>query len=183
MTTLAVDKPRAYELGEFNSFPVIASDIIFEGAVVGDNGSGYARPLAAGDPFLGFAIEKVDNSTGAAGDKRVRVHDEGKIRLPIASLAIGDRGKPVYASDDDTFTLTPSTNTYVGSVVRWEATGFGIIAFNAKRGGAVTPLTDSSGGTAGNTIPAVEGTYTEATMETIVASLTAKVNALIAMQK
>jgi hypothetical protein len=183
MTTLAKDKPRAYELGEFNSFPVIASDIIYEGAAVGDNGSGIARPLAAGDPFLGFAIEKVDNSDGAEGDKRVRVHDEGKIRLPITSLAITDRGKPVYASDDDTFTLTASTNTYVGSVVRWEATGFGIISFNAKRGGAVTPLTDSSGGTAGNTIPAVEGTYTEATIETALASLTAKVNALIAMQK
>lgn len=183
MTTLATDKPRAYELGEFNSFPVIAADIIYEGAVVGDNGSGFARPLAAGDPFLGFAIEKVDNSAGAAGDKRVRVHDEGKIRLPIASLAITDRGKPVYASDDDTFTLTASTNTYVGSVVRWEATGFGIIAFNAKRGGAITALTDSSGGTPADTLPAIENTYTEATIETTVASLARKVNLLIAMQK
>lgn len=183
MTTLAVDKARAYELGEFNSFPVIASDIIYEGAAVGDNASGYARPLAAGDPFLGFAQEKVDNSTGGAGDKRVRVHDAGKIVLPITSLAITDRGKPVYASDDDTFTLTPTGNTYIGSVVRWISTGLGLIAFNAKRGGAITPLTDSSGGTASSTLPAIESTYTEATLETTVASLAAKVNQLIAMQK
>jgi hypothetical protein len=183
MTTLAVDKPRAYELGDFNSFPVIASDIIYEGAAVGDNASGYARPLAAGDPFLGFAQEKIDNSTGSAGDKRVRVHDSGKIVLPITSLAITDRGKAVYASDDDTFTLTPSTNTYIGSVVRWISTGYGLIAFNAKRGGAVTPLTDSSGGTASDTLAAVESTYTQATLRNEVASLAAKVNALIAMQK
>lgn len=183
MTTLATDLPGIYELGEFNSFPVIASDIIYENAAVGDNGSGFARPLVAGDPFLGFAQERADNSTGAAGDKRVRVRDEGKRVLPITSLAITDRGKPVYASDDNTYTLTASTNTYIGMVVRWERTGFGLIAFNAKRGGAVTPLTDSSGGTPGNTIPAVEGTYTEATIETALASLTAKVNLLIAMQK
>lgn len=183
MTTLAVDKPRAYELGEFNSFPVIASDIIYEGAVVGDNGSGFARPLAAGDPFLGFAIEKVDNSTGSAGDKRVRVHDEGKIVLPITSLAITDRGKPVYASDDDTFTLTAGSNTYVGVVCRWIETGKGLIAFDATRGGAITPLTDSSGGTASNTLADVEASYTEATLANAIASLAAKVNALIAQQK
>jgi hypothetical protein len=34
-TTLAANKPRAYELGERNMFPVIAADIIYEGAAVG----------------------------------------------------------------------------------------------------------------------------------------------------
>ncbi|MCI0430769.1 MAG: cytoplasmic protein, partial [Rhodospirillales bacterium] len=68
MTTLAADKPRTYELGDVNELPVVAADIIFEGAAVGDNGSGVARPLVAGDPFRGFAIENADNATGAAGD-------------------------------------------------------------------------------------------------------------------
>jgi hypothetical protein len=185
MTTLAADKARVYELGDVNSLPVIASDIIYEGAAVGDNGSGYARPLAAGDPFRGFCIENVDNSTGSAGDKRVKVKKQGEIVLPITSLAITDVGKPVYASDDDTFTLTASTNTHIGRVVRWIATGSGVIAFDAVRAGAglITPLTDNSGGTASNTLAAIEGTYTEATIENTVASLAAKVNALIAMQK
>ena len=183
MTTLAVDKPRAYELGDFNSFPVIAADIIYEGAVVGDNGSGFARPLAAGDPFLGFSSKKSITRPGRQATSGCGCMMSGKIVLPITSLAITDRGKPVYASDDDTFTLTPSTNTYVGMVVRWERTGYGLIAFDAKRGGAITPLTDSSGGTASNTLAAIEGTYTEATLENTVASLAAKLNALIAMQK
>ncbi|MDQ3562854.1 MAG: cytoplasmic protein [Pseudomonadota bacterium] len=185
MTTLAVDKPRAYELGDVNELPVVAADIIYEGAAVGDNGSGIARPLVAGDPFRGFAVENVDNSAGAASDKTVKVKKEGELVLPITSLAITDVGKPVYASDDDTFTLTAGSNSHIGRVVRWIATGSGVIAFSAVRGaaGLITPLTDNSGGTASNTLAAIEGTYTEATIENTVASLAAKVNALIAMQK
>jgi hypothetical protein len=182
MTTLAVDKARAYELGDLNEFPVIASDIIYEGAAVGDNGSGYARPLVAGDRFLGFAIEKVDNSTGAAADKRVKVKKWGSPVLPITSLALADVGKAVYASDDDTFTLTPGSNSHVGFVSRLHASGFGVVEFHV-RGGVLTALTDSSGGTASDTIADVPGTYTEATLANQMASLTAKVNQLIAMQK
>lgn len=184
MTTLAVDKARAYELGDLNELPVVASDIIFEGAAVGDNGSGFARPLVAGDSFRGFAIENTDNSLGAAGDKRVKLKKWGEIVLPITSLALADVGKAVYASDDDTFTLTATSNSYVGTVSRWIATGSGVIAFSTVRGGgALTPLTDSSGGTPSDTLADVPGTYTEATLANQVASLAAKVNALIAMQK
>jgi hypothetical protein len=35
MTTLAANSPRSYELGTRNEIPVIASDIIYEGAAVG----------------------------------------------------------------------------------------------------------------------------------------------------
>lgn len=45
MTTLASDKARDYYQGDFHEFPVVAADIIYKGAAVGDNGSGYARPL------------------------------------------------------------------------------------------------------------------------------------------
>lgn len=45
--------------------------------------------------------------------------------------------------------------------------------------GLITPLTDNSGGTAGNTIVDVPATYTEATLANQLASLTAKVNAII----
>jgi hypothetical protein len=66
MTTLAANKPRAFEGGNRNSFPVIAADIIYEGAAVGlVDGTGHARPLAAGDRFAGFAERKADNSAGA----------------------------------------------------------------------------------------------------------------------
>jgi hypothetical protein len=147
MTTLAADKPRAREHGAINSLPVIAADIIYEGAMVGDNGSGYARPLVAGDPFRGVALRKVDNSAGAAGDKRVELETDVYVELPITSLAITDVGKDVFASDDDTFTLTQSTNTRVGYVHRWVSTGVGIIRCVANRG-VITEVTAITGGEA-----------------------------------
>lgn len=178
MTTLAANSLRTYELGEINELPVVATDIIYEGAAVGDNGSGYARPLVAGDPFRGFAESKADNSAGSAGDINVRVLSKGKIKLAITSLAITDVGKDVYASDDDTFTLTASTNTRIGYVYRWISTGYGIIAFDANDGQS-TALTDSSGGTPATTIAAIGATYTQAEVANAVASLAAKINYLL----
>lgn len=132
MTTLSNDKARAYELGSVQEYPVIAADIIYEGGVVGENGSGYARPLVAGDPFLGFAESRADNSAGAAGDKNVRVRIRGQVQLPISGIAITANDRPlVYASDDDTFTLTAGTNTVIGRVSRWVSSGVAIVEFDA----------------------------------------------------
>lgn len=120
MATLAQDKPRAFGVGDFNELPVIASDIIFEGAAVGDNGSGLARPLVAADPFLGFAKERCDNSAGAASARNVKLFERGKIELDVTGVAsAADVGEAVYASDDDTFTLTAAGNSAIGKVVRW----------------------------------------------------------------
>lgn len=132
MTTLAANKSRDYSLGEIEEYPVIASDIIYQGAAVGENGSGYARPLVAGDPFLGFADRNSDNSAGAAGDKTVRVKTRGRVQLPISGLAITANDRPgVYASDDDTFTLTATSNSIIGFVSRWVSTGIAIVEFDA----------------------------------------------------
>ena len=132
MATLAANEPRTWQTSEIEGYPVIASDIIYEGAAVGENGSGYARPLEAGDPFLGFAIDKVDNSTGAAGDLNVQVKAEGRVRLAIAALAITANDRPaVYASDDNTFTLTAGGNSKIGWVSRWVETGVAIVQFRA----------------------------------------------------
>lgn len=133
MTTLAADKARAYELGSVQEYPVIASDIIYEGAAVGENASGYARPLQAGDPFLGFAESRVDNATGSAGDKRVRVRMRGQVVLPVTgATAVTANDRPlVYASDDDTFTLTASTNSIIGRVSRWLESGVCVVEFDA----------------------------------------------------
>ena len=176
MTTLAVSKPRTYEIGDRNHAPVVASDILYEGAAIGDNGSGYARPLNAGDPFLGFAVEDADNSAGAAGAINVWLRTEGRIQLAISGLAITDVGKQVYASDDDTFTLTATSNSRIGRVLRWVSSGVGIVAFEVDAGGVgyLAPLTDNSGGTAATTIAAIGATYTQSEVRNAVASLAAR---------
>jgi hypothetical protein len=132
MATLATNSPRAYELGEFNELPMIAADIIYEGAAVGDNGSGLARPLVAQDPFMGFAQRKADNSAGAASAVKVQVRTRGLIELTVVGAAsAADVGETVYASDDDTFTLTSTSNTPIGKVHRWVSGTTCVVAFEA----------------------------------------------------
>lgn len=135
MATLALDAARRYEVGVepvFNDLPVIASDIIYAGAAVGDNASGLSRPLVAGDPFLGFAEEQCDNSTGAASAKTVRVRQRGVVQLAVTGVATtADIGETVYASDDATFTLTVGSNTAIGKVERWITSTTCMVAFEA----------------------------------------------------
>lgn len=185
MTTLAVDRSRNFELGDYNDLPVVASDIIYEGAAVGDNGSNAHRPLVAGDRFVGFAETRADNASGAAAAINVRVRTKGRVQVPITSIDVTDLGKPVFASDDDTFTLTQSTSSHIGKAVRFVATGTVIVEFDAHNppGGLITELTDSSGGTANDTLAAVEATYVQATIANNIADLAAKVNALLRQSK
>lgn len=121
MTTLAVDSPQILVGGDMNSVPIIASDIVFEGAMVGDNAAGYGRPLVAGDKFLGHSIFRVTNSTAVAGAFNIRLRS-GMYRL-VCSLVglITDVGQPVYASDDATLTFDASGNSFVGRISRYES--------------------------------------------------------------
>jgi len=119
MTTLAANAPIIQALGQHNSVPIIAADIVYEGAAVGDNASGYGRPLVAGDKFLGHSVDKVDNTSGAAGAKDIRLLS-GRYRLEVALVGlITDVGQPVYMSDDATYTFLAPGNSYVGVITRY----------------------------------------------------------------
>lgn len=182
MATLAANKKRVFELDGYQDHPAIASDIIFEGSAVGDNGSGYARPLQAGDPFLGFSAGKVDNSAGSAGDKDVTVKYHGLVELSVSGAAITDVGEPVFASDDDTFVLTQGSNSHIGRVVRFVSSGVVIVAFDARKagvGGREAELTDSSGGTADGTVAAISGSGADSEINNNFAELTTKMNFIL----
>lgn len=132
MTTLAANTPRTFETGTRNELPVIASDIIYEGAAVGAvAGTGHARPLAAGDRFAGFAEAKADNSAGAAAAINVRTIESGKVQLSVTGAVITDVGQPVYATDDNAFTFIPTAAVFVGFVHRFVSAGVVVIAFDA----------------------------------------------------
>lgn len=132
MTTLAKNKTREFSLGDEEEYPVVAADIIYQGAAVGENGAGYSRPLVAADPFQGFAIAQADNSTGGAGEVTVRLKTRGRIVLDIAGIAITANDRPaVYASDDDTFTLAAAGNSLIGYVSRWISAGTALVEFDA----------------------------------------------------
>ncbi len=136
MPTLTTDSARDFQIGEKEEYPVIAADIIYEGAAVGENAAGYSRPLVAGDVFQGFAVSKVDNAAGAAGALNVVVKSRGRVRLAVvgaAAITVNDR-PAVYASDDDTFTLTATSNSRIGNVSRWISGTDCIVEFDALKG-------------------------------------------------
>lgn len=131
-TTLAVNTPRVFETGSRNEFPVIASDIVYEGAAVGlVAASGHARPLTAVDRFVGFAEAQADNSAGAAAAINVRAIESGKIQLTVSGAVITDVGQPIYATDDNTFVFNPVGGVFVGFVHRFVSANTVVIRFDA----------------------------------------------------
>ena len=120
-------------------------------------------------------------ATATDGAATVRVRQRGKVLLTITSVAVTDIGKPVFASNGNTFTLTQTTSVHIGRVVRVAGTNLAVVEFDASAtvGGLVTELTDSSGGTAADTIAAIGGTYSQTEVRNAVASLAAKINAIL----
>lgn len=122
MAALIADSPRVREhrLDEKpNELLVAAASKIYEGSFVGRS-SGYARALVANDSFGGLCTEFVDNSAGAAGDKRVKVVTDTIIEANVTGVAaVTDEEATVYASSDNDLTLTSSGNTPVGKIFRW----------------------------------------------------------------
>lgn len=181
MTQLSAALARTYMGGDVEDLPVKASSAIYEGSAIGLT-SGYARQLTAGDKFQGFALCDVA-SQASDGDDRVRVRIRGRIVLTISSVAVTDIGKPVYASDGNAFTLTASTNSHIGRVAAVYGANLAIVDFDAHRAGlaagGIAELTDNSGGSASDTLADISASPTEAQVANSVASLAAKVNAII----
>lgn len=129
MAALTDDKNyQSQGAGEMREYDAIASDIIYKGAAVGikqsTTNTGYARPTqtdAGGvDVFAGIAMKQVDNSSGSNGDKQVECYTKGRFKLEgFTGLTAADTGKLVYASDDQTFTLTSTNNTLIGRITKY----------------------------------------------------------------
>lgn len=139
MTTLAADAIRTFEIGDIEEYPMVATDTIYQHAAVGlVAASGHARPLTSVDRFVGFAELRVVNA-GAAATKNVRVVSRGKIELTISGVEIQDVAvkTPVYATDDDTFSISPVGGQFVGFVDRFVTTDTAIVKFDA--GGYTDP--------------------------------------------
>ena len=118
---LSANQTRNYvKRTDVEALPVQASSIVYVGSAVSIDTGGEVGPLATGDAgFYGFALEKVDNSSGSAGDVNVEVVTAGKVELTITGLNDNDDiGDKVYATDDNTFTLTASGAKAIGKVAQ-----------------------------------------------------------------
>lgn len=131
MTTLAKDTPRDLVVGQRAEYPMIASDIIYQGAAVGlVTGTGHAQPLTDDDRFVGFAEATADNSDGGAAGLNVRVIRSGSAVLTVTGVVITDVGQPVYATDDNAFTMVPTAAQFIGFVRRFVGTNTAEVAFD-----------------------------------------------------
>jgi hypothetical protein len=116
---------KFYTSQELIDVPVDDNVNIYKGAFVGVNSStGYARPLTAGDDFLGVAYAQADNTVSGhtAGGIDARLHQSIDVVHALSGVAATDIGSEVYASDDETLTLTSTSNTRIGRIVAIEGT-------------------------------------------------------------
>lgn len=116
---------KFYTSQELVDIPVDDNVNIYKGAFVGLNAStGYARPLTAGDDFLGVAYKQADNTIAGhtAAGINVRLHQEIDVIHTLSGVSATDLGSVVYASDDGTLTLTAGGNSRIGRIVAIEGT-------------------------------------------------------------
>lgn len=96
----------------------------YTGAMIGRNSSGYCTKFddAAHLRFEGILADTQSitvDSGGSNGDVTAYVIKPRFVTVAIASAAAGDEGKPVFASDDQTGTYTPTTySNFIGWVNR-----------------------------------------------------------------
>jgi len=141
-------KLRTDPIGDSVELLVAASTKIYQGAFVGLKADGYVRGLLAvavgttltgGDRFVGVAAHPVDNSAGADGAKKIKLHISGAFDHAVSGLTIEDVGAPVFASADDTLTKVALGNPFVGWVERFISAGVGTIRMAGPNTGGVNP--------------------------------------------
>jgi len=119
MVALSDEVERNRQEGLIVSYPVAASTTIYKGALVCDNGSGYAVPGADNSSytFIGIAVETADNSSGSAGDKEVRVYKTGVFEVPKSSAAATDRAAAMYIRSDNEVATSTTNSILAGYCV------------------------------------------------------------------
>lgn len=115
---LSANTARNYEVNSCHESAQPAQAVaVWGGGALSRDSNGEVGPLAASEAFAGFAI--TDVPAGTAGAALVPVYDEGVIELTVTGVDDNDDiGDTVYATDDNTFTLTASGGVSIGKVLQ-----------------------------------------------------------------
>lgn len=141
MTALTADRNTREAEGELHEYDMAAAVKIFAGALVVLDASGNAKPGVTGTGLVaaGRAEEQVDNSSGLAAAKKVRVKS-GIFRFANSSstdeITKAEIGDNCYIVDDQTVAKTSasSTRSIAGRIVDvddvgvWVETGMSVTA-------------------------------------------------------
>ena len=131
MTALANDRTTPKRTGHNLNHPVAAGAVIFAGALVCLNASGFAvkGSTSATLKASGMARARVDNTAGADGALRLEVDRHGLYQFANSAagdaIALADMGSTAYIVDDQTVAKTNGggTRSAAGKVVDVDAAG------------------------------------------------------------
>ncbi len=130
MAALATDRNTAQMSGEVLVMPVAATMLIYAGALVALNATGYVSKGITATTLkpLGRAEERVDNSAGAAGAKSITVRTGVFVFANSSAgdlITIADIGADCFIVDDQTVAKTNGTSTRsrAGKIVNVVAVG------------------------------------------------------------
>lgn len=121
---LSADKPLEYKgiNHRIESAQPAQAVVGYQGGALSRDSGGEVGPLAASEAFAGFCADGFDNSGGSAGDINVKTYSCGIVLLTITGLDDNnDLGDTVYATDDNTYTLTASGGVSIGKVFEIES--------------------------------------------------------------
>jgi hypothetical protein len=124
MTALAADRLTYTAVPGLRDFPVAAGVVIYEGALVAFDTSGFARParVSTTDIVIGIAFQRADNSFvgNVAGGIRVHVRDNDIAFVNCGTagdaIAIGNVGALCYVLDDQTVTTVATAHCVAGNI-------------------------------------------------------------------
>lgn len=118
---------RVYEMVKDRSQTTLRKDpdeILASGAAVGIDDEEICRHLQEGMAFKGFCLGQTED--------RAVVQTRGSVILSIPGVTEGDRGKPVYATGPNSFSLRSSDGAVeIGAVRHVEENGRAAVAFRA----------------------------------------------------
>lgn len=138
--------PLEQEIGDRNECPVAASQHLYRGSMAFGDAAGLATTVL-GAKFLGHMVAEADNSAGADGAiNAVLMAGRYRLQVTLTGVALTDIGAPVFASDNNTLTLTPGANTPVGKVLRYVAANTAIVEFAPMQFASATIANAPAGG-------------------------------------
>lgn len=105
------------------SLPVTASKVHPQRGLVFRDSGGFATDIiaAGANPFVGIAVQRADNGSGANGDIDVELWQEGKFLLSFvgSTLTQANVSDKVYATDNDVCGVVSTSRTYIGTLVEF----------------------------------------------------------------
>lgn len=128
---LSADKVSEIQPGNLTEYRLAGAVRIFKGALVNLNTAGNAKPASdgSGEVCVGIADESVDNSTGGAGAKTIRVRSGIRVRMKAASIAQTMVGALMYVEDDETIddAAGPTNDVIVGVLTKYISATDGVV--------------------------------------------------------